>query len=194
VRAGQRHRACAAILLAALLVLMVADGESRCSRLSTHWSVLRVVRGCGDSRSTTKRPGREVREVGSESASLRRSALAAGALSSGLVVFHSGPMSLVGWLLTGALTASWAYVYMRSMCAGQRLDRLQLVRVAARGALAMPVLVVAARSAGTGVWLVAGVAMAVWAVLVTPDGHVPVHVRDRVRAAQLGGIQLMRGR
>lgn len=128
------------------------------------------------------------------SATLRRTWLAAGVLSSGLVVLHSGPISLVGWLLAGAVTASWAYVYARSLCAGMRLDRLQLVRVAGWGAMAMPPLAVAARSAGTAVWLVAGVAMVVWTVLVTPDGHVPVHVGDRLRAAQLGALQLLRGR
>lgn len=132
--------------------------------------------------------------MGSRSAAVRQGALGAAAVSSGLVVLHSGPVSLVGWLLAGAVTAGWAYVYARCMCAGQRLDWPRLVQVAVWGALAMTFVAVAAQLAGAGVWLLAGLAVAGWVVLVTPDGHVPARVRDRLRAVQLGAWQLLRGR
>jgi hypothetical protein len=134
----------------------------------------------------------ETREVRNQSPTPRPTSLAVGMLFSGFVALTSGPLALVGWLLAGALIGSWAYVYVRIMCAGSEADWFQLVRAAVWGALAMPVLAVTARVVDA-VWLLAGVVIVVSAVLVTPEGHMPDRVANRFRAAQTVARQLLRG-
>jgi hypothetical protein len=134
----------------------------------------------------------ETREVRNQSPTPPPTVLAVGMLFSGFVALTSGPLSVVGWLLAGALIGSWAYVYVRIMCAGNAGDWFQLVRAAVWGALGMPVLAVTARVLDA-VWLLAGVVIVVWAVLVTPEGHMPDRVKDRCRAAQTVARQLLRG-
>ena len=110
---------------------------------------------------------------------IRRSAIAAAAASSAIVVLGSGWLALLGLLLAGGLVASWGYVYARIVCAAAPFVWSRMLRMAAAGALAMPAITVLAWVAGSWVWLVVVGAALVWVLWVTPDGRpaLPAHVQ-----------------
>lgn len=131
-------------------------------------------------------------DMRNQSTAPRPTVLAVGVLFSGFVALTSGPLAMVGWLLAGALIGSWAYVYVRVMCAGNAVDWVQFFSAAVWGALALPVLAVTGRVVDT-LWLLAGLGIVVWAVLVSPQGRMPDRVKNRCRAVQTVARQLLRG-
>jgi len=118
--------------------------------------------------------------MSSRSAKRQEALIAVSTFSAVLIVVDSGWLSLVGWLLAGALMGSWAYTFVRAVCAMQPIQWPQLARAACCGALVMPCLAVVARLGGSGVWLIVGGGAVAWAMLVTPTGRVPPRVREHL--------------
>jgi hypothetical protein len=125
----------------------------------------------------------------------RHPGLALAAVPAFIVGIGSGALALLGWVLAGALLATWGYVYARTFCGGRPLNRSQLLRIAALGALSMPMIAALSWLVGSSLWLfVVGIAL-IWMVLVTPTGRLPPlpQMRERVDGfVRLAG-QLLHG-
>lgn len=92
------------------------------------------------------------------------------ALCSPIHVLHSGHVSLLGWVLAGALVAAWALTYARHVCAAQPLHWRALGRATSTGALVAPIVALAELLIGEPVWIAIGTAAILWVVTVTRMG------------------------
>ena len=96
--------------------------------------------------------------------------LAPALLCSGTHFLHSGPVSLLGWVLSGALVAAWALTSARHVCAAQPLDWRAFAKATSTGGMVAPIVAVAELLIGEPVWIAIGTGAVLWLVIVTPDG------------------------
>lgn len=97
--------------------------------------------------------------------------LAPALLCSGIHFLHSGPVSLLGWVLSGALVAAWALTYARHVCAAQPLDWRAFAKATSTGGMVAPIVAVAELLIGEPVWIAIATGALLWLLIVTPDGQ-----------------------
>ncbi len=97
--------------------------------------------------------------------------LAPALLCSGIHFLHSGPVSLLGWVLSGALVAAWALTSARHVCAAQPLDWRAFAKATSTGGMVAPIVAVAELLIGEPVWIAIGTGAVLWLLIVTPDGQ-----------------------
>ncbi len=82
-------------------------------------------------------------------------------------------MSLLGWVLSGALVAAWALTSARHVCAAQPLDWRAFAKATSTGGMVAPIVAVAELLIGEPVWIAIGTGAVLW---LHRDPGRPVHV------------------